>query len=268
MTDILSKKVIERLMKTDCLGKSVVYYKETDSTNVRVKKLAERGAAHGTLVVADSQKAGRGRRGREWESPAGRNICMSLLLRPKVEPMKAPMLTLVMAVSAAEAVREKENLPAQIKWPNDLVIETKKICGILTEMHVEKNQVDYVIIGVGINANVEGFHEELRDRATSLYLETGEVVNRAELIACIIEKFEKNYEKFLKEKNLAFLQERYNEMLVNKDRQVRVLEPENEYNAYALGINETGELLVRREDGREEVVFAGEVSVRGIYGYV
>lgn len=255
-------------MKTACLGKRVVYYDETDSTNTRVKQLAEQGAVHGTLVVADRQNAGKGRRGRSWESPSGNNIYMSLLLRPDMEPVKAPMLTLIMALSAAEAIREKEGLEVQIKWPNDLVIGTKKICGILTEMSAEIDYINYVVTGIGINTNMETFAEELKEKATSLRLEKGEAVKRAELIAAIMEKYERNYEEFLKIKDLSFLQARYNELLVNKDKEVRVLEPGNEYNAYAFGINETGELLVRKENGEEEAVFAGEVSVRGIYGYV
>ena len=266
--DVLSKEEIDSLMKTERIGKSVVYYEETDSTNTRVKQLAEQGAVHGTLVVADRQNAGKGRRGRGWESPSGKNIYMSLLLRPDMEPVKAPMLTLVMALSAAEAIREKEGLDVKIKWPNDLVIGTKKICGILTEMSAEIDYINYVVTGIGINTNIETFPDELKEKATSLYLEKGEKVKRAELIVLIMEKYEKNYEKFLCVKDLSFMQERYNEMLVNSGREVRVLEPGNEYNAYAFGINQTGELLVRKENGEEEAVFAGEVSVRGIYGYV
>lgn len=268
MADMLSKEKIESRMRTETLGKSVVYYEETDSTNVRVRELAQQGAEHGTLVVADRQSAGKGRRGRGWDSPAGKNIYMTLLLRPQIETFTAPMLTLVMALSAAEAIEEKEGLPAKIKWPNDLVIGTKKICGILTEMSADENGIHYVMIGVGINTNVETFSEELKDRATSLSLEKGETADRAGLIAGIVKKFEENYERFLEVKDLSFMQEKYNQMLVNRDREVRVLEPGNEYNAYALGINRTGELLVKRENGQEEVVFAGEVSVRGIYGYV
>lgn len=268
MEEIFSKEKIENRMKTECLGRPVVYYEETDSTNVRVRQLAKEGAAHGTLVVADRQNDGKGRRGRNWDSPAGKNIYMTLLLRPEMEAAAAPMLTLVMAFSAAEAIEEKEGLQAKIKWPNDLVIGTKKICGILTEMSADRNGVNYVMIGVGINTNIAAFREELRDKATSLSLEKGGTVDRAELIAGIIGKFEKNYEQFLHAKDLSFMQERYNEMLVNRNREVRVLEPGDEYNAYALGINETGELLVKKENGEEEAVFAGEVSVRGIYGYV
>lgn len=266
--DVLSKEEIESQMQTDCFGKHVVYYEETDSTNTRVKQLAEQGAQQGTLVVADRQSAGKGRRGRGWESPKGENIYMSLLLRPKIEPSKAPMLTLVMAYSVALAIREQEELEVGIKWPNDLVVGTKKICGILTEMNAEIDYINYVVIGVGINVNVKKFPEELSEKATSLFNEQGKEVRRAVLMAKIMQLFEENYERFLKEQNLAFLQEAYNQLLVSRGREVTVLEPGHEYPAHAIGINETGELLVRKEDGKEEAVFAGEVSVRGIYGYV
>lgn len=266
--DVLSQEEIESLMQTECIGRHVIYYEETDSTNTRIKHLAEQGKEHGTLAVADRQNSGKGRRGRAWESPLGENIYMSLLLRPTMEPSKAPMLTLVMAYSAAMAIREQEGLEVGIKWPNDLVIGTKKICGILTEMSAEVDYINYVVIGVGINVNMQSFPEELCEKATSLRVEKESPIKRSALIACIMKKFEENYERFVKEQNLKFLQEDYNRLLISKEKEVRVLEPGGEYNAYALGINETGELLVRKEDGEEETVFAGEVSVRGIYGYI
>lgn len=266
--DVLSKEEIESLMNTDCMGRHIIYYNETDSTNTRIKQLAEQGEEHGALAIANCQSGGKGRRGRVWESPVGENIYMSLLLRPSVEPAKAPMLTLVMAYSVALAIRAQEKLEVGIKWPNDLVIGTKKICGILTEMSAEIDYINYVVIGVGINVNMQSFSEELCKKATSLRLEKGMEVKRSALIACIMKQFEENYERFTKEGNLRFLQEDYNRLLVSKEKEVRVLEPGCEYNAYALGINESGELLVRKDNGEEETVFAGEVSVRGIYGYI
>ena len=246
----------------------IIFYEETDSTNIRIKKLAEEGAAEGTVAWADYQSAGKGRRGRSWESPAGSNLYFSILLRPEVTPEKAPMLTLVMAYSAAKAVEEVTGLQAQIKWPNDLVLNKKKICGILTEMHLSGCQIDHVIVGVGINVNVTEFPEELLDKATSLYLEKHEKIERKLLLQSILKEFAEQYANFLKVQDLSFLQDTYNAMLINRGREVLVLEPGNEYRAEAIGINHTGELLVKKEDGSIEPVFAGEVSVRGIYGYV
>lgn len=246
----------------------IIYYKQLDSTNTEIARLATEGAMHGTVVVADAQTAGKGRRGRGWESPAGENIYMSILLRPDCVPDRAPMLTLVMAYSVAKVIREIGFADIQIKWPNDLVLLGKKICGILTEMQLQDTEIDYVVVGVGINVNTSRFPEELKDTATSLYLESGRVFDRKRIIESVVGHFEKAYQQFLETQDLSFFREAYNAMLVNVDKEVRVLEPGNEYIAYAQGINSEGELLVRTEDGEEKRIYAGEVSVRGIYGYI
>ena len=222
------------------------------------------------MVVADNQESGRGRRGRSWQSPAGSNVYFTIVLRPSFEPDKASMLTLVMAISVAEAIKEYCGIIAQIKWPNDIVINKKKICGILTEMEIalETNDIQYVVIGVGINTNQTEFPEEMKEMAGSLLSEGGKKVSRAGIIMKVMECFEKNYEIYVQTKNLSCMLEEYNGMLVNKDRQVRVLDPKGEYTGIAKGINEKGELLVQKEDGQVEAVYAGEVSVRGLYSYV
>ena len=266
--DVLSGPEIESLLTTEWAGRNVLYFDMTDSTNIQAKKLGEGDGSHGDLVVADCQYAGKGRRGRGWQSPAGESIYMSILLRPQFPPEKAPMLTLVMALSIAEAVGEVTGTDIKIKWPNDLVLNGKKICGILTEMSAEIDYINHVVIGAGINVNQEEYPEELKVTATSLLIETGEHLRRAEMIAASMERFEQYYGEFVNSGNLSLLQEKYNSLLVNCGREVRILEPGHEYNGYALGISETGELLVRKEDGTIAEVFAGEVSVRGIYGYV
>lgn len=266
--DVMSRAEIESLMNTTWAGKKVVYYDETDSTNNQAKAYGEKGEAHGTLFVADMQAAGKGRRGRAWVSPAGSSIYMTILLHPDVLPTKAPQLTLVMAMAVAEGIRKVTGLETKIKWPNDIIVHGRKVCGILTEMSTEIDYINYVVIGVGINVNQETFPEEIRDTATSLKIETGSSVRRSVLIATIMECFEQFYEVFMTTEDLSGLQERYNAMLVNLGREVRVLEPGNEYEAHALGINRTGELIVRTPDGQEKEIYAGEVSVRGVYGYV
>lgn len=196
-------------------GQEIVCFTETDSTNVRARKLGENGAAHGTLVVAEQQTAGRGRRGRGWESPAGSSIYMSLLLRPEFLPNKAPMLTIVMAYSVATALREQTGLDFRIKWPNDIVLNGKKVVGILTEMSTEIEYINHVVIGVGINVNTEAFPEEICATATSIRRESGKTWRRAELIAAILRQFEVQYERFVKEEDLAYLREAYDAILVN-----------------------------------------------------
>lgn len=266
--DVITLEELTSQIDTVWAGKQVYYYNETDSTNIRAKQLGEEGAPHGTLAVADQQNAGRGRRGRGWESPKGCSIYMSILLRPEIPPVKAPMLTLVMALSVAEGLKESTGLDVEIKWPNDIVLNGKKLVGILTEMSTEIDYINHVVIGVGINVNMTGLPEELSGKATSLRLETGRIVKRSPIIAAVMRSFEKNYSLFLETQDLEKMQEEYNSLLVNREKEVRILGAKEQYNAYALGVNKEGELLVRRGDGTTEAVFAGEVSVRGVYGYV
>lgn len=262
------KTEILKHMKTQKMGRIVVYKERTGSTNQDALELASQGAKDGTLVVADCQEAGKGRRGRTWVSPAGTNIYFTLLLKPSFLPDKAPTLTLVMALSVAQALKKETGMEAGIKWPNDLVLNGKKICGILTEMTLEKEAIAAVVIGVGINVRQMDFEEDLADKATSLEAECHVNVNRASLIARIMECFEENYERYRQEQNLSGIKEAYEAHLVNRDKSVRVLDPAGEYDGIAKGINENGELLVELSDGTSRKVYAGEVSVRGIYGYV
>lgn len=268
--DLMTQEEIQSRIadSTKWAGQSLHVYPVTDSTNIQEKQLGETGALHGTLVVADKQNAGRGRRGRSWESPQGCSIYMSILLRPDFMPDKAPMLTLVMAYSVEKALKNCTGLNVQIKWPNDLIINGKKVVGILTEMSTEIDYINHVVIGVGINVNMESFPMEIEEKATSLRIEAGCMIQRSQIIAEIMRQFEQDYEKFLETEDLSWLKDDYNTCLVNRGRDVVIHGAEGSYGAQALGINDTGELLVRREDGSEEAVYAGEVSVRGVYGYV
>ena len=266
--DVMMKEELESRMRTKWAGRNVFYYPETDSTNLRIRQLGDEGAPHGTLAVADMQTAGRGRRGRIWESPAGSSIYMSLLLRPDLMPGATPGLTLVMACSVAEGIMDCEDVKVQIKWPNDVIINGKKLAGILTEMSSQIDYIDHVVIGVGINVNMTEFPDNIRKTATSLRIEAGHKVKRAPLIAAVMRRFEENYEIFLRTGDMSGLAEKYSRMLVNIGREVLVIGAKEQYKAYALWIDRDGELLVRREDGVEEKVYAGEVSVRGVYGYV
>ena len=192
---------------------------------------------------------------------------MSVLLRPDFEPQYASMLTLVMGLSVAQAVKELD-IEVSIKWPNDVVVSRKKICGILTEMGLENGRIREVVIGDGINVNLEEFPDELKDKATSLYLETGKKYDRNRLIGLIMEKFERNYEKFTETCDLSPLIDDYNVMLANRNQPVRILDKINPYEGIAIGIDREGELLVKVADGEIRKVCSGEVSVRGLYSYV
>ncbi|MBS6196474.1 MAG: biotin--[acetyl-CoA-carboxylase] ligase [Clostridiales bacterium] len=266
--DVLGESEIRSRLTTRWAGRQVCFLEEVDSTNTHAKRLAEAGAASGMLVVTDTQTRGKGRRGRTWESPKASAIYMSLLMRPEIRPDRASMLTLVMGLSVAQAIKNVLDLDTSIKWPNDIVLDKKKLVGILTEMNAQMDYIEYLVIGVGINANISYFPPELQDKATSLQLYLGHPVNRAELIAETMKTFEKNYEIFEKTQDLSGLVEAYGQVSANDGQQVRVLEPGNEYTGIARGINEKGELLVEREDGTISAVYAGEVSVRGLYSYV
>ena len=266
--DILTREELGSMMDTEWAGREVYYFDQIDSTNTRAKQLGEKGAPHGTLVIAEEQSAGRGRRGRAWKSPGGSSIYMSMLLRPEIPPTKAPMLTLVMGVSTAEGLREYTGLDIQIKWPNDIILKGKKLAGILTEMSTEIDCVNYIVIGTGINVNVTRLPKELAEKATSLRMETGQIMRRSEIIASIMKRFEKNYGLFMENGDLRPLQKKYNNLLLTREKEVRIISGKEAYLAYALGINENGELMVRESDGTMKAISGGEISVRGICGYV
>ena len=249
-------------------GKTILHEAQMDSTNEEAKRAGNVGAEHGTVFWADVQTAGKGRRGRSWYSDHVDNLYFTILLRPQVTPDKASMLTLVMAHAVAGAMRELTDLEAQIKWPNDIVVAGKKICGILCEMKLDGTRLDYCVAGVGINVGKQEFAEDIRDKATSLEEQLGRKIDREGLLQAILGRFERGYEEFLRCEDLSFLREEYNGWLVNQNKQVRVLEPQGEYEGVAKGITPTGELLVECIDGQVQKVYAGEVSVRGLYGYV
>ena len=265
--DLLGESEIKSRLHTGWAGKNLIFHPVTGSTNIDAKAAAEEGAPEGTLVVTERQDAGRGRRGRGWFSPEGCNLYFTILLRPGCAPDQACTLTLVMALAVAQAVREL-GLDAGIKWPNDVVIAGKKVCGILTEMSAEPDFIHYVVIGTGVNVNQEAFPEEIAGTATSLRIEKGERIARAGLLASVMTHFESAYEAFCATWDLSGLAADYESLLLNKDRPVRVLDPKGNFEGTARGINEKGELLVERQDGRLEYVYAGEFSVRGVYGYV
>ena len=255
-------------LKTKWLGKPWNFAEETDSTNDWAKREAGKGAQSGAVFLVRNQTKGKGRRGRSWADPKGSGLAMSLLLRPDMAPERAPMMTVLMGLSAAQAVADVTGKTALIKWPNDLVMSGKKLCGILTEMSMQGTKIGYVVIGIGINLTVEKFPEEIKDKATSLKLEYGEAPHVERMAAAVLERFEQNYERFLAAGDLSPFKEEYDGLLASRGREVKVLEKERELVGTCLGIDETGELLVQTPGGECKTVFAGEVSVRGLYGYV
>ena len=266
--DVMTAPEIISRLHSRWMGRNCIFLETVDSTNNYLKRAAEDGAVNGTLAVAEEQTGGKGRRGRSWETPKGTNIAMTILLRPEIRPEHASRLTLLMAMAVVRGIQKETGLQAGIKWPNDVVVDGHKVCGILTEMNTEVDYINYVVIGTGINVNQTEFPEEIREIAGSLKLSAGHPVARAGLIASIMEELEDLYEVFLKTEDLSALKDEYNRNCVTCGHEIRVLEPGHEYTGVARGINAMGELLVEKEDGTITEVYAGEVSVRGLYGYV
>ncbi len=268
--DVLTQAELISCMEHPFLGGDIEFYDETDSTNDQVRRLAENNSPEGTLVVAEHQTAGKGRKGRSWVSPPGTGIWMSFLLKPDMEPDHASMLTLVSALAVSDGIADACGLKCGIKWPNDIVSSGKKVCGILTEMSTELEMIRYIIVGIGINVNTVHFPEDISKSATSLFLETGTTWKRSDIIACIMKRMEEYYDIFLKTYDLSSLKDTYESKLVNLGREVTVLtlKGDPEFSGVCRGINERGELLIESKDGDIREVSSGEVSVRGIYGYV
>lgn len=264
--DVITASEILSQLNTEKIGKHIYFYEQIASTNNQARLLAEQGAVHGSLVLAEQQSGGKGRCGRSWISPKGEGISMTLLLKPQILPVNASMLTLVAALAVSEAINEA-GLLSMIKWPNDIIIGNKKVCGILTEMSADMDRINYVVIGVGINVNTESFPGELQEIATSMLKEGGIVYNRALLIKNVMEAFEKYYHIFIKTEDLSGLMDIYNRRLINLKRHVRAMEKTGEVIGIAEGINHKGELIIE-SDGRKKTIVSGEVSVRGISGYV
>lgn len=281
----MNQETITACLTTKWAGREIKYFDIIDSTNNVADEAGLKGASSGFLAVADRQDAGRGRRGRTWISPSGYNVFMSIMVRPGLSMDKVSGLTLVMALAVSEGISktlaetfddEKEentfsNIKSGIKWPNDIVINGRKVCGILTELHpMPGTEEYYVVIGVGINVNqpAELFSDEIKDMAGSVFSLTGKEISREKLIASCMECFEKHYEKYVETGDLSKLKTQYEEQLLNKDAQVKVLDPKGEYEAVARGITDDGSLIVELPYGSQKNINAGEVSVRGLYGYV
>lgn len=266
--DLMTEAEIKSLMHTEWVAKEVLYFDTIDSTNTKAQELAEKGYPSGTLVVADKQESGKGRRGRSWISPSGTGIFMTLMIKPDINPNNASMLTLVAALAVAKAITSVTGEEAMIKWPNDIVVNGKKVCGILTEMNAQFDYINHIVVGIGINVHNESFPEEISQMASSLMIEAGgKRFHRAQIIAETMAYFEQYYDTFLKTQDLSALVREYDELLVNRNKSVRVLDPKEPFDGKAMGITSKGELIVDTWESRK-LVSSGEVSVRGIYGYV
>ena len=264
--DVMTAAEIGSLMPGNALFSNIHFKAEVGSTNDEAKLMAENGAPEGTLVVTECQNKGKGRLGRTWVSPSGENIYMSFVLRPQIDPANASMLTLIAAMAVLDGIRAQD-IDAKIKWPNDIVADGKKLCGILTEMSSQMECVNYIVVGIGINVHQTVFAESIQATASSLDLVSERKIKRSRVIADVLTSFEHYYQLFLKTEDLSLLRDSYNAQLVNIGKQIRIIDRSGERCGVSAGIDDSG-CLIADIDGKTEHIMSGEVSVRGIYGYV
>lgn len=252
---LIPEEVLYKL-GTKIIGKKIFSYETTDSTMDIAHRLAQSGSPEGTVIFSEGQSKGRGRMGREWLSPKGKGIYLSLILRPDVSPAEAPKITLLSAVAVALAIRKMTHLGALIKWPNDILVNDHKICGILTEMSAEVNTVRYIILGIGINVNTS--REHLPKEATSLKHEAGEEISRVELTQEILREFERQYHIF-KEKGFKKLIEEWKNLSHTLGEGVKIVCQNKKIEGVAVNLDTSGALVVRLDSGFTEHITAGDV---------
>ncbi len=260
LSDSVSEREILSGLETEFLGRHIVHFDSTDSTNTQALRLAGEGAPEGTLVIAESQTAGRGRLGRKWESPPGVNLYFTLILRPDIPPADAPMITLAAAAALTKSVRALYKLPAAIKWPNDMLIDFKKCAGILTEMNAEPGRIRHVLLGVGVDVNMteDMFPEEIRKISTSIYLSRGERADRAGLLQRFLFEMEGLYGNIVSGRKEIVL-DAWRNLSCTLGRRVTVRGLWGERTGTAMDIDASGSLVIEDDGGELDKVMSGDL---------
>ncbi|WP_433581505.1 biotin--[acetyl-CoA-carboxylase] ligase [Paenibacillus amylolyticus] len=259
--DSIDATALQLALNTTVFGRKAVLLTSTLSTQGDVLKLAEQGQAEGAVVIAEEQTGGRGRFGRQWFSPPGKGIWMSVLLRPDLPLQHTPQLTLLTGVAVCRAVRACSGADAGIKWPNDLLIDGRKVCGILLESTVEDHEVRYCIAGIGVDVNFdpEDYPEDLTTIATSLKMETGQSVDRTKLTAAILTELEQLYFLYQKE-GFGVISALWEALSVSMNREITVTNPHGVIEGKAIGLDPSGALIVEKHDGEHTLIISGEIS--------
>jgi BirA family biotin operon repressor/biotin-[acetyl-CoA-carboxylase] ligase len=258
--DILTPDLLRKRVKGKLFGKRFYHFFRTDSTNRVGMELAFAGEEEGAVILAEEQTAGRGRAGRKWHSEVGSGIYVTLLLRPRLSPVQAPLLTILAGISLHAAILAQTGLNTELKWPNDILIDGKKLGGILTEMHAEPSQVRFVIVGIGVNVNQEKFPSELSAIATSLRKESGKLQSRLEVLVRLLREFESDYNRFLRE-GPAYVVQRFGEVSqFANGKKVHVDTGRETYLGTTAGLTADGLLQVKKADGQVVTVVAGDVK--------
>jgi BirA family biotin operon repressor/biotin-[acetyl-CoA-carboxylase] ligase len=261
--NLLTPSEVKPLLKTKQLGRVIHYFQTIDSTNSKAYQLALEGAKEGELVVAESQQKGRGRLGRHWFSPPYLNLYLSLILRPNIPPQQASLITLMAAVATGDTIQRFTGLVPLIKWPNDILLRDRKVAGLLNEIHSEMDRIHFVILGIGVNLNVEekDFPREVRTQATSLKKEMGQTISRKAFLQTLLQELEEWYTLFLTEGGAAIL-EAWRERAQIKGRWVQVNSFRESLAGVAVDVDSDGALILEKKNGERKRVVAGDVEYR------
>ncbi|MDP1676161.1 MAG: biotin--[acetyl-CoA-carboxylase] ligase [Bacteroidota bacterium] len=257
---MIEKSQITNLLKTKIFGHTVFTFESITSTNTFAKQLQNNEAPHGTIVITEEQTAGRGRLQRNWVSPAGQNLLFSIVLYPDFGMEKISLLPFAGSLAVVDAIETITGLSSTCKWPNDVLINGKKVCGMLLESSLGNSIQEKIVLGIGLNVNQEEFSEELRFKASSLQIESGMVINRITLLQKILEELENRYEQLSYFPAQRLLNDwRMKALLFGK--KITVLESEFSFTATAIDVAEDGSLIIETDDGRKRNIFAGDVSL-------
>ena len=263
--DLLTYDNISYKLNTNIIGKKILYFETIESTNNYAKKIALE-ELDGTLIISEEQTKGRGRVGKQWHSKSGEGVWMSIILKPGMIPQKAPFITLIAGASIVKALN-KLGVETFIKWPNDIIINNKKVAGILTELSTEVDKINYIVLGIGINTKTMKFSQEISEIATSLHKE-GYEISRVDIVKSILEEFEKLYLQYVNEnvrKETLSICRKYS-AIIGKD--IYLIKEDEKELVRCLDINDDGNLIVRNENNIIQEIISGEISIRGVKGYV
>ncbi len=260
-TDSLDPKTITNKLGSSLFAQNLVFHRSLDSTNTLAKELAAQGAPEGTLVLAEEQSEGKGRMGRRWVSPGYVNLLFSLLLRPHIHKEQVFVTTMILALATIEAIKSRTGLTSTIKWPNDIFAEGKKLGGILTEFSLRQEEIDYVVVGLGLNVNWSPHQTEgVSNLATSILAETGSRISRNDLLVALLRIFEVYYGEVLSGQIDEFYRT-WNEASMIIGRNVEIVSPIEKTHGRALRIDRSGALIIEDDAGKEQRIISGEVSV-------
>lgn len=261
--DILNTQEILDGLTTEFMGKTIYSFDTLDSTNDVAKEYANNNCPDGTIIIAEQQKNGKGRLGRSWTSSPYQNITFSIVLRPNLAPHQLSIITLIIGLAVCKAIRSISKCDAMIKWPNDIIIGNKKICGILTEISAEAEQINYIVCGIGINVNCSFSFEDIAYKSTSLFMETQRVYKRKRIVQVLLAEIEKVYLDYMNSPTAVL--EEYKKYCVSLGKVVSAQQRKEPISGVAIDISDGGELIIESETKQLFTIFSGEVSVQNIY---